>query len=825
MELDLLSVEKPARYMGAEMGIVVKPEAELRIALAFPDLYEVGMSHLGLRILYHILNAREGIAAERVFAPWPDMAAQLASRHKPLATLETDTPLFATDMIGFTLQYELSCTNIIKMLDQSGIPRRAALRDERWPLILGGGPGAYNPEPLAPFFDAFLLGDGEEAVLEIAEILRCWKKSADRNKEELLHQLTTVKGVYVPSFFEVRHHPDGGVAAITPLKEGYERVHRRFLPDLESASFPDSPVVPFLKTVHDRVALEIARGCTRGCRFCQAGMVWRPVRERTPDRVTQLAEELVAKTGQDEISLLALSAGDYGAIAPLLATLVNRYYARRIALALPSLRVETLTRELIAHIKRVRKTSFTLAPEAGTQRLRNVINKGHEEADLLATAAMVFEAGWRALKLYFMIGLPEEKESDVQGIVDLVYRLMEHTKKGGQITVSVSTFVPKAHTPFQWQRQVGSEETWEKQELLKRALRHRRIELRWHDHRMSLLEGLFSRGDDRLGRLVETAYELGCRFDGWADRFRFDLWERAMELVAIDVEKELTSRSHTATLPWDFIDCGLRKEFLLTEWKRAQAGILTPDCRLAGCTDCGVCDALSVTTVEATGEQIPISPPTPETDDQNPQVWRYRLLFTKCGIVRFLSHREVATLLQRALSRGNVPLHFSSGFHPHPRFSFATATSVGVESYAEYMDLFVDGMEPEICRKRLNRVLPEGIQVLAAWPAEMKAASLSTLIEATRYRIVLPDADPEQLQKQCVQFMAQSSFVLIREKKGERQSIDLRQETRALDAVGSALEMVIVRGKPYELAAAITGLPMEALKKLPVEKLDVLFSA
>jgi len=826
MELDLFSVEKPARYMGTEMGIVVKPEAELRIALAFPDVYEVGMSHLGLRILYHILNCQEGIAAERVYAPWPDMAAQLASRHEPLATLETNTPLHATDVVGFTLQYELSCTNILTMLDQAGIPRRAAARDERWPLILGGGPGAYNPEPLAPFFDAFLLGDGEEAILDIAEILRSWKQSASRNKQELLHHLAAVNGVYVPSFFEVCYQQDGRVTSITPLKQGYETVHRRFLPDLESAAFPDSPVVPFLKTVHDRVALEIARGCTRGCRFCQAGYLYRPLRERSPERITELIRASLATTGYEEISLLSLSTGDYSCIEPLLQQLMSEYAGSRVAVSLPSLRVGTLTPELIEEIKRVRKTGFTLAPEAATERLRQVINKGISEEDLLEGAFNVYGAGWRSIKLYFMMGLPTETREDLVAICDLSRQVKAQARRAGghgEVNVAVSTFVPKPHTPFQWERQLSLEETRERQRFLRDEMKRRKLNYKYQEAELSFMEGVFARGDRRLADVLERAVDLGCRFDGWREHFSLERWMQAFSESGIDPQWYLRQRDVDELLPWNHLDSGVNREFLKKELELAVAGAATPDCRFGLCSNCGVCDfkVLRNRTAQYQGERSKGGAVEPQPQESR----RVRIRFSKTGKVRFLSHLELINLFTRAVYRAGIPVLHTQGFHPHPRFSFATATSVGVESYAEYMDLFVDGMEPEVCRERLNKVLPEGMQVLEAWPAELKAPSLSTMIEATRYRIMLHDVEPEQLRQQCVQFMAQSSFVLVREKKGQRQSIDLRQETRVLDAVGSALEMVVVRGKPYELAAAITGLPTEALKKLPVEKLDVLFSA
>lgn len=826
MEPDLFSIEKPARYMGAEMGSIVKLEADLRIALAFPDVYEVGMSHLGLRILYHILNSREGIAAERVFAPWPDMAAQMAARGLPLATLETATPLAATDILGFTLQYELSCTNVLTMLDQAGIPRRADRRGPEYPLVLGGGPGAYNPEPLAPFFDAFLLGDGEEAVLEVAELVKAWRRSGSSDRQELLHRLAAVDGIYIPSFFEVTYDDAGCVAAITPLKEGYGPVRRRFLADLEPAPFPDSPVIPFLKTVHDRVALEIARGCTRGCRFCQAGYLYRPLRERSPERVRELIRAALDATGYDEISLLSLSSGDYSCIEPLLRDLMREYADSRVAVSLPSLRVGTLTPELIEEIRRVRKTGFTLAPEAATERLRQVINKGISEEALLEGAHNIYGAGWRAIKLYFMMGLPTETREDLAAIADLARQVKAQARRAGghgEVNVAVSTFVPKPHTPFQWEPQLSLEETRERQRFLREELKRRKLHYKYQEAELSFMEGVFARGDRRLAAVLERAVDLGCRFDGWREHFSLDRWLQAFAACGIDPDWYLRRRDRDELLPWDHLDSGVTTAFLEAELNRALEQAPTPDCRFGRCSGCGVCD---FTTVK--NRTVPSCIPGEEQREQvagEPEPRRIRIRFSKTGNVRFLSHLELINLFTRAVYRAGIPVLHTQGFHPHPRFSFATATSVGVESWAEYLDLFVDRMAAAECRERLNRVLPEGMQVLEAWSTDLKTPSLSTLIKATRYRLTLPEVEPDALQGQCVQFMAQSSWELVREKKGQQQVIDLRRETRSLVADGTTLEMVVSRGKPYEVAAAVTGLPADMLRQLPVAKLDVLFAA
>ena len=754
-----LAVERPSRYTGGEVNAVRKDpgSCRLRFALAFPDTYEVGMSHLGLQILYAVLNGLPEVACERCYAPWPDMEGELRRRRLPLCSLESQRPLHAFDIVGFSLQYELSYTNVLMMLDLGGIPLRREERDEAHPLIIAGGPSAYNPAPMSAFTDAFVIGEGEEVVAEIADAVMTIRRRGGKRREQL-EALAALRGVYVPA-----------------IHTGNERIGKRTITDPDAWRQPLCPVVPLMKTIHDRVTLEIARGCTRGCRFCQAGMVWRPVRERTPAVLEEMAEAMLRATGHDEISLLSLSSGDYSRIEPLLTTLMDRYYARRIAIALPSLRAETLTPQLIEGIRRVRKTNFTLAPEAGTQRLRDVINKGNTEKELLATTERVFAAGWKAVKLYFMLGLPGEREEDLEGIAELARRVLRTAKNRGQVTVSLSTFVPKPHTPFQWQRQIGIGEIVDRQEFFKRRLKNRNISVKWHDARMSLLEGIFSRGGEETGNLIETAFRLGCRFDGWSDRFRFDLWEEALRQTGIDAGAYLRERPRSGIFPWERIDCGVRRDFLLAEAEKAEAGEATPDCRTGSCSDCGVCDHKTIRVVTAPADApvgTLVSTFAGRGDAGGPER-AFRLRFTKLGPARFLSHMELSSALSRAMMLGGIFFVYSQGFHPHPRISFAVATAVGMESRGEFADIRIQDPQVELKTlvARINAGLPSGVAVTVMRELPPHDFSLAKLVKGFVYDIILPEGISEEnldrIESGILHFLEAEHFNVNREANGK----------------------------------------------------------
>ena len=590
-------VEKPGRYLGNERGAIRKDLAKVRcrFALAFPEVYEIAQSHLGLQVLYDLLNQRADIAAERCYAPWPDFERLLRARGLPLVSLESGLALRDFHVVGFSLQYELTYTNLLTMLELGGIPWRSAERGTDDPVVIAGGPCAFNPEPLAPFLDAVLLGDGEEAVGQIADVVADWDRV---DRPALLRQLAEIPGLYVPSLFAPRYHPDGTIAGVDPLDPERPVVRKRVLVDLNRIPPPRSPVVPNITVVHDRASVEVMRGCVKGCRFCQAGYIYRPLRERDPEQVTSHTKQLIKDTGYEEVSLLSLSTGDYSGVNPVLKDLMDALTPERVAVSLPSTRVDALDPRILEQIRRVRKTSFTIAPEAGTQRLRDVIQKEYKEEELLDAARLFADLGWQAVKLYFMIGLPSETEEDVRGIAILAEKVRRASGNRLKVTASVSTFSPKPHTPFQWAAELSLEETHVRQSLLRAELRRRGVEFKWHDGRLTMLEGIFARGDRRLAPVIEAAQRRGARFDGWSEFANLELWLEVLTAEGLNADFYLRRRTLDETLPWDHLDAGLSKRFLTQELARAVEGTLTPDCSIERCTYCGACDFKTITNVD-----------------------------------------------------------------------------------------------------------------------------------------------------------------------------------------------------------------------------------
>lgn len=584
-------------------------KAEVRAALAFPDLYEVGQSHLGLRLLYHLVNNQPEYLAERVYAPWIDLEKELRQAGQHLFSLETRHSLLEFDLLGFTLQYELSYTNILNMMDLGGVPLTARERGQEHPLVIAGGPGAYNPEPIADFFDLFFLGEGEEALLEIMAVI-AWAKKDGLSKLQLKKELSKKSGVYIPELYNVSYHQDGTIAGIRAEEGAPARVAKRIVADLDQTPIPDQQIVPFTDIVHDRIMLELFRGCTRGCRFCQAGMVYRPVRERSVEKLEEALAKLLKQTGYEEVSLTSLSSSDYSEIRRLVARLTHCYAAENVNFSLPSLRIDAFPVDLAERFQGGRKSSLTFAPEAGTERMRRVINKGVTREDMLSAAEAAFRGGWQRLKLYFMMGLPTETDEDIIAIAELAREVLalgksiwKNRPNAVQISVSVSVFVPKPHTPFQWRPQLNPEDVERRQRLLVEQVKGRGLELHWHDARTSWLEGAFSRGDRRLANAIRTAWELGCRFDGWSEQFRFDLWMEAFRRWDMDPGFYANRpRAYEEILPWDHLDTGVCKEFLMEEDRRAEQGVLTADCRNAACSTCGVCPGLRVQTHLTGGE-------------------------------------------------------------------------------------------------------------------------------------------------------------------------------------------------------------------------------
>ena len=853
MEFDyelLRGVEKPGRYLNRELNAVYKEigDETLHMALAFPDLYELGMSNYGFLLLYQFLNRKEEFFCERVFAPAADFAANLKARNMSLFSLESSTPLTKFDLLGFSLSYEMAYTNVLMMLELASIPWAAAERGEDFPLLIAGGPSMVNPEPVALLFDAILIGDGEEAVIEIGTQTLAAKQEG-WPKTDLLLRLAEIEGVYVPSLFQMKS--GDGVASLKPLRDDYRSVRRRVFTDLAKLPLPSTPPVPLIQAVHDRLALEISRGCSRGCRFCQAGMIYRPVREQPPEKLFAAAVNGAEATGMEELSLLSLSVGDYSQLLDLVTGMKRA--CPGLDLSLPSVRAGVLNDELLEALKRSRQGGFTIAPEAGTQRLRDVINKGLNEDEILDTIEKLFAQGWDLIKLYFMIGLPGETDADVEGIVELCGKALARAQnKRQRLNVSVSTFVPKPHTPFQWEEQINLEETMRRQEIIRQGLKKiasgRRLNFKWHDSRLSLLEGIFSRGDRSLWPVLMRARHLGCSFDAWSDHFDYELWRKAFSEEGFDLEN-LVARKFLPgdPLPWSHIDCLVSEKFLEREREKALRQETTKDCRLHDCHGCGVCQSsrgiVNVTTGMTVVDEKPPAVITTKpqtvvkelfTADGQRREWRYQLSFSRGRRLSYLSHLENVAVIIRGLRRLKIPLAFSQGFHPHPKVSFAHALPVGLASLNEVMEFrTLAPVDDEYLKREWSHALPSDLEFQGSFQLGARVAAIDRRLlgciyqvraEDSRWRALLPEI--ELVAGQVI--TGRKPLVLHRRKKGKLQEIDLAPHLEAAE-IHKDGELVIRVGvldgrnpNIFDLLACLAGLDQRPETGVVITKIESL---
>lgn len=883
----LSRVKKPAQYLGGEEGERRKDweRTDARICLAFPDLYEIGMSHLGFKILYGLLNDHPRFLAERAYAVWPDMEAEMRAAGVPLVSLESARPLRDFDVVGFSLQYELTYTNILQMLDLAGIPLRSSERSEDDPIVVAGGPCATHPEAIAPFIDAFLIGDGEVKALEMAA-LAAKRRRGDLSRVGMLRELAKAGGFYVPVFYERAVDEDTGFIVVKGPKPEYPEaplpVERHFVENLAEHPFPEDGPVALATTIFDRVSVEIARGCTEGCRFCQAGMIYRPVRERPPEDIFKIIERSIEHGGYDEASLTSLSTADYSAITPLVRRLIERFEGKRVDLSVSSLRAYGLSESVLDDMATQRAKGLTFAPEAGTQRMRDVVNKNVTEAQLMETAERVFSRGWERMKLYFMIGLPTEEDEDILGIVltgartQAIGHRIQNSRRA-KVSVSVSTHVPKPHTPFQWCKMDSHEEVLRKQALLRQAAREHRVSIKMHDPRGSFLEGVIARGDAKVADAIEWAFHQGARFDGWDEHLKLELWNEALARAGVDPDQALAALPIDGRLPWDHISVGLEEGFLAREYRRAVKNRLSPPCgkpkgafvhptnieeaeankKKLICYHCGIaCDMEQMREerlvhLRTLGAERPLERrqalPRDERGlvDRRPMLHqsqgkavRVRVGFRKLGKMSYHGHLDLVRLFPRLFRRIGLPVYYSEGYNPKPQMSFTPALPLGAAGLAELVDikLIEDALTPEKLDSfadELNALKVPGLEFFGARLLSPDDRPLAHIINEARLVAAIPRS---ALRDQCISVdaledeirsrLAMESLFVYRETRGIKRKFDVRSALRGvrLGAGQDAIESAGLGGDliPLEL---VVGVDSETAQARPNEILEVLLGS